>query len=196
MALIIDKIGKEGMKQKPRIKSDFISGHRRTELIIFALSLALVLSIAYTLSTNGLIATFAQNKEGFIPTLSHSDPVTSESWEQAKARTMFLTIAIIAESSLILSLRRLSKPIYESLKEDPNWKIWPFILSIPIVQVVLMYVPGIQYFFLKIGINLGIIQLSPIDWLIVLALGLTPLILLESAKIAYKNRTAKTPQIG
>jgi Ca2+-transporting ATPase len=196
MALIIDKIGKEGMKEKPRVKADFICEHRRTELIIFALSLALVLSLGYALTTDGLITTFAQNKEGFIPTLSHGNPVTSESWEQAKARTMFLTIAIIAESSLILSLRRLSKPIYKSLKEDHNWKIWPFVLSIPIVQVVLMYVPAIQYFFLKIGINLEIIQLLPTDWLIVLVLGLTPIILLESVKIAYYKRSGQTPQIG
>ena len=189
MALIIDKIGKEGMKEKPRFKADFISGHRRTELIIFALSLALVLSIAYALTTNGFITTFTQNKNGFIPNFSYGDPVTPDSWEQAKARTMFLSVAIIAESTLILSLRQLNKPIYKSVKEDSNWKIWPFILSIPIVQVVLMYVPGIQDLFLKIGINLGIIQLLPIDWLIVLALGLTPIILLESVKFAYNKNT-------
>ena len=189
IALIIDKIGKEGMKEKPRIKADFISGHRRTELIMFALSLALVLTVAYALTSDGLLAIFAQNKSGFIPVFIHSDPVTAASWEQAKARTMFLSIAIIAESSLILSLRRLSKPIYKSLKEDPNWKIWPFVLSIPIVQLVLMYVPGIQYLFLKIGINLGIIQLLPIDWLIVLALGLTPILIIESLKIAYYKKT-------
>jgi hypothetical protein len=82
------------------------------------------------------------------------------------------------------------------LKEDHNWKIWPFVLSIPIVQVVLMYVPAIQYFFLKIGINLEIIQLLPTDWLIVLVLGLTPIILLESVKIAYYKRSGQTPQIG
>jgi Ca2+-transporting ATPase len=182
------------MKEKPRIKADFISGHRRTELIIFSLTLALVLSIAYALTTDGLIATFAQNREGFIPSISQADSINAESWEQAKARTMFLSVAIIAESSLILSLRRLSKPIYKSLKEDSNWKIWPFVLAIPIVQLVLMYVPAIQYLFLKIGINLEIIQLLPIDWLIVLALGLTPITLLEVVKITYIKRTTKTQQ--
>jgi P-type Ca2+ transporter type 2C len=189
IALIIDKIGKEGMKEKPRKKDEFISGHRRTELIIFALSLALVLSIAYALTTDGFITTLAQNEDGFIPNLSHGNPINTESWEQAKARTMFLSVAIIAESSLILSLRRLSKPIYKSLKEDANWKIWPFVLSIPIVQVVLMYVPGLQYLLLKIGIDLGIIQLLPVDWIIVLALGFIPIIILESVKIAYEKRT-------
>jgi P-type Ca2+ transporter type 2C len=185
MALILDKIGKEGMKEKPRSKADFISGHRRTELIIFTLALAMVLSVAYVVSTGGFLTVFAQNKEGFIPSLSHGDSLNAESWEQAKARTMFLSVAIIAESFLVLSLRRLSKPIYRSLKEDSNWKIWPFILAIPIVQLVLMYIPAIQYFFVKIGINLQIIQLAPIDWLVVLALALTPIFVLELVKIAY-----------
>jgi Ca2+-transporting ATPase len=120
------------------------------------LCLALVLTVEYVLTSDGFIAVFDQNKGGFVPIFGHNDPVTAASWEQAKARTMFLSIAIIAESSLILSLRRLSKPIYKSLKEDSNWKIWPFVLSIPIVQLVLMYVSGIQNLFLRIGIDLVI----------------------------------------
>ena len=101
---------------------------------------------------------------------------------------MLLSVAIIAQSALILSLRRLNKPIYKSLIEDWNWKIWPLILSIPVFHAVLMYVPQIQYAFSAIGIRFEIIQLAPIDWIIVFALGLAPIALLELAKILMGKR--------
>jgi hypothetical protein len=55
-----------------------------------------------------------------------------------------------------------------------------------------MYVPQIQYAFSVIGIRLAIIQLAPIDWLIVLALGLVPVALLELTKLMIGKREQAT----
>ncbi len=122
-------------------------------------------------------------------------------WEQAEARTALLSIAIVAQSALILSLRRLNKPIYKSLREDKNWKIWPLIISVPIFHLMLMYIPQIDYALSTVGIRFELVQLEPLDWLVVLAMGLFPIALLELTKIIWsrkdkaKMNIAATPKI-
>ena len=191
IALVTDKLSKDVMKEKPRSKEGLIGGKRRTALVVFSLSLALMLTAAYLVALYDILPVFGANMTGHV--LS-SDLLKSSSaliWEQAKARTMLLSVAIIAQSGLILSLRRLNKPIYKSLKQDWNWKIMPLVLSIPVFHAILMYVPQIQYGLAAIGINFEIIQLTAIDWLIVLALGLLPIGLLELTKLVWvrKERT-------
>lgn len=185
LALILDKICSENMKQKPRSSQDFIAGQRRTGLIVFTLALALVLSISYIVAVNGYLPVFDFNKSGITPNFNIVDPMNAVGWAQAKARTMFLSVAIVAESLLVLSLRRFNKPLLRSLREDANRRIWPFVLAIPIAQLVLMYIPAVQSLLAAIGFNLEIIALAPTDWLVVLALGLTPVLMLESVKVLY-----------
>jgi Ca2+-transporting ATPase len=188
IALVTDKLSGDVMKEKPRSHEGFLGGKRRTALIVFSLSLALTLTVAYLLALFDILPVFGANTAGHV--LS-SDLLKSPSaliWEQAKARTMLLSVAIIAQSVLILSLRRLNKPIYKSLKQDWNWKIMPLVLSIPVFHAILMYVPQIQYALAAIGINFEIIPLTFIDWLLVLALGLAPIALLELTKSVMGKR--------
>jgi magnesium-transporting ATPase (P-type) len=153
----------------------------------------MMLFVAYLLSLNGVLPVFDGNKVGLTPNLSQVNPLDSVSWAQAKARTMLQSVALVAECSLILSLRRIKKPIYKSLREDPSWIIWPFILAIPMFHALLMYLPATQLFLLRLGVNFEIIQLTGIDWLIVLALGLTPIALLELFKIWSLKKKLKAP---
>jgi ATPase, P-type (transporting), HAD superfamily, subfamily IC len=191
LALILDKISSDNMRQKPRSSASFITGKRRVALIVFTLSLALVLSISYIIAINGYLPVFDVNKSGYLLNFSTADPTNAVSWAQAKARTMFLSVAIIAESTLVLSLRRFNKPLVKSLTEDANRRIWPIVLAIPITQLMLMYIPALQSLLAAIGFNLEIIALAPLDWLVVLALGLTPILLLESVKAFYNRSNSK-----
>ena len=125
---------------------------------------------------------------GYVLSSDLLESPSSLVWEQGKARTMLLSVAIIAQSVLILSLRRLSKPIHKSLRQDWNWKIWPLMIAVPLFHAVLMYVPQTQYALSAIGIRFEIIQLASIDWLIVLALGLAPVALLELTEIMMDKR--------
>jgi P-type Ca2+ transporter type 2C len=184
------------MKEKPRSKEGLIGGKRRTALVVFSLSLASMLTIAYLLALYDIIPVFGANMTAHV--LSSAVPKSPSAliWEQAKARTMLLSVAIIAQSALILSLRRLNKPIYKSLQQDWNWNIMPLVLSIPVLQTLLMYVPQIQYGLSSIGINFEIIPLTLVDWLIVLTLGLIPVGLLELTKMAWtkmKKSRVETP---
>jgi Ca2+-transporting ATPase len=188
IALVTDKLSLDVMKEKPRSNEGLISGKRSTALIVFTLSLAITLSIAYLLPLNNITPVFEANKVGHVLGLDALESSSALVWEQAKARTMMLSVAIIAQSVLILSLRRLNKPLYKSSRQDWNWRIWPLIVSFPVFHAVLMYVPQIQYAFSTIGIRVEIIPLAPIDWLIVLALGLAPVELLELTKIMIDKR--------
>ncbi len=193
IALVTDKLSSDVMEEKPRTNEGLISGKRRNALIVFALSLSVVLAVAYLLASYDMIPFESNASEYFRSDILGTQ--TSILYEQAEARTMLLSVAIIAQSALILSLRRLSKPLNKSIKEDRNWSIWPLIVSVPIFHALLMYVPQIQKTISAIGINLEIIPLSPIDWLVVLALGLTPIALLELTKIAQIKKETKTKKI-
>ena len=188
IALVTDKLSGDVMKEKPRSNEGLIGGKRRTALIVFALSLALMLTVAYLLALYDVLPVFGANTVGHVLESGLPDSSTALMWEQAKARTMLLSVAIIAQSVLILSLRRLNKPLYKSLKQDWNWKIMPLVLSIPIFHIILMYVPQIQYAFAAIDIRFEIIPLSALDWLIVLALGLVPIALLELTKLVWARK--------
>jgi magnesium-transporting ATPase (P-type) len=188
IALVTDELSLDVMKEKPRSNEGLISGKRSTALIVFTLSLAVMLSIAYLLPLNNITPVFEANKVGHVLGLDSLQSSSALVWEQAKARTMMLSVAIIAQSVLILSLRRLNKPLYKSFRQDWNWRIWPLIIAFPVFHVVLMYVPQIQYAFSAIGLKFQIIPLVPTDWLIVLALGLAPVALLELTKIMMSKR--------
>jgi len=102
---------------------------------------------------------------------------------------MLHSVAFVTECTLIISLRRLNKPIHKILKEDNYWIIWPFILLVPLVHLILMYMPVTQIVLIQaMGINLEVIRLTWIDWIIVLALGWFPILLLESYKIWLRKQ--------
>ncbi|MCD6514552.1 MAG: cation-transporting P-type ATPase [Candidatus Odinarchaeota archaeon] len=186
-ALIIDRLSRDVMKEKPRDTEGIFNIPLRNALMIFSLSLALSMSIAYFATYYGIIPVFDFNKAGYVPRfqVSIDDPVN---WAQAKARTMLHTVAFVAECTLVISLRRLNKPIHKILKEDNYWILWPLIVLVPIAHLILMYMPETQLILIQaMGINLEVVQLTWIDWIIALALGLFPILLLESYKIWLKK---------
>jgi Ca2+-transporting ATPase len=187
IALVTDKLSPDVMKEKPRSNEGLIGGKRRTALIVFSLSLAAMLAIAYILAFTDVAPVFDANIGQFLSS-GLSGSAVELLKEQAEARTVLLSVAIIAQSALILSLRRLNKPMYKSLREDKNWKIWPLVIAVPIFHVMLMYIPQLQAALLAIGLRFEIVQLAPMDWLLVFALALTPVALLELTKIIWSRR--------
>jgi P-type Ca2+ transporter type 2C len=188
IALVTDKLSLDVMKFKPRKNEGLISGNRRNALIVFALSLAAMLTIIYFFAMKDVLPYI--EPPGFahllIPDILES--AASLSYDQARARTMLLTVAIISQSALVLSLRRFSKPLFKSIREDRNWKIWPLIISVPIFHTILIYLPVIQEIFTTIGINFELVPLGAIDWLVVLTFGLTPVGLIELMKLFWIRR--------
>jgi P-type Ca2+ transporter type 2C len=189
LALIVDRLSNDVMKEKPRDAEGIFNKPLIGALILFSASLALVFCIVYFGTFQGVIPVFQGNKTGYIPTFSTNEFTNSLDWAQAKARTMLLTVALIAECLLVFSLRRLNKPITRILREDNNWIIWPFILLVPLAHLVLMYFPAIQVILgLSLGIHIEIVRLTSIDWAIVIILAALPTMSLELFKIWLQKK--------
>ncbi len=187
-ALIIDKISKDVMKEKPR-DTEGITKQQKVAFLLFSISLALMFYVVYFGTLNGIVPFFDENRNGYIPDFSPDGFLNPSNWAQAKARTMLHTVAFIAECASIMSLRRINKPIHRILKEDNYWIVWVLILLVPLAHLILMYIPQIQSMLVLIlNINLDIIHLTWIDWTIAIILGLIPILSLESYKIRMQER--------
>ncbi len=184
LALVTDKLNIDVMKEKPRSHEGLIGGRRKTGLIVFSLSLAVMLAFSYIMAFYDIGPFFDASVGQIVGSNLQINPGTL-AWEQEEARTVLLSIAIVAQSALILSLRRLNKPIYKSIKEDNNWKIWPLVISVPIFHLMLMYLKPLDSALVAIGIQFELVQLGIVDWAMVLIMGLAPVGFLELAKLIW-----------
>jgi len=188
-AIILDTLSKDLMKERPRNSEGIFTKQLKVALLLFSISLAITFYIVYFGTLYGIIPFFELNKMGYRPDFSPRGFLNPIDWAQAKARTMFHTVALITECLLIISLRRMDKSIFTTLRDDNYWSIWPFILAVPLAHIMLMYIPGIQYFLMaSIGMNLEIIRLTSIDWAIAIGIGLVPILLLESYKAWLREK--------
>ncbi|MCD6484584.1 MAG: cation-transporting P-type ATPase [Candidatus Odinarchaeota archaeon] len=184
-AIIIDNLGKDVMKEKPRDSEGIFNKPLTIMLLLYSVTSALTLYFAYFATLYGIIPLFDFNMTGYTPNFRTIENLLNPvSWEQAKARTMLHTVAFISETFLVISLRRLNKPIHRILKEEPFFLSWPLIFSVIAAHTTLMYMPEIQLMLIEtIGINLEVIKLCWIDWTIAIVLGLLPILLIELYKI-------------
>jgi Ca2+-transporting ATPase len=191
LAIIVGHLSRYVMKEKPRDTEGILNKQLGIALFIYAISLAVMFYITYFGTLNGTIPLFAENQSSIVvPGIVPAYPYNPVDWAQAKARTMLFTVLVIAECPLILSLSRMYKP-KEKMPEDKSnrWLLWPFVLLIPIVQIALMYVPALQSFMIKlVGANFEIIPLTAIDWIIAIAIGLVPIMLLELYIVFVRKR--------
>nr|MDO8134184.1 cation-transporting P-type ATPase [Candidatus Njordarchaeum guaymaensis] len=190
MAIVVGHTSKDVMKEKPRDSEGIFNKQVGIALTIFAISLTFMFYIVYYETLNGTIPVFAENITSIIvPGPMPGNPLNPTGWEHAKARTMFHSVLVVAECTLVFSLAQMNKPIHATMK-DKNYRIfWPFVLSIPIAHLLLMYVPLIQRLLVQLlGINFEIVPLTVIDWLIVIAAGLFPVLLLELYKVYVRKR--------
>jgi len=186
LGIVFDRIDKGVMKEKPRDTEAIFNKYLWKALGLFAVSFALVLYFVYFGSYYGIIPLNSENFQGFIPLEWYSDTNRFKpmNWEQAKARTMLHTVIFLVEITLVLSIRRINKPLTKSLKEDNFWFVWLMVLLIPFAHFLLMFNPEYQYLLIQYtGINLEVIRLSFTDLLICFAAAAVPIGLLEAYKI-------------
>lgn len=185
LALITDRLNRDVMKQKPRDTQEIFNRQMVVAMALFSISLALVLYVSYFGTAAGVLPVFQGNMGGYVPNFS---PGVS-SWSEAKARTLLLTVGVIGEILLIISLRRLNKSVFRTLREGNHWTLWPLLLIVPLVYLGLMYLPQTQLFLAhSLGINFEIIRLTGIDWIAALTLGVVPVTLLEAYKMWVRKK--------
>ncbi len=170
------------MEYPPRDDEDIFNRRYIGALVVLALSLAFAAGLIY------LLAFF-----GFIPTTINTLNEVSllADLQQAKARTMFISIIVISESLVVLMLRRLNKPVHRSIKEDWRWVVILLVIIVPILHIFIMYSGWLQdivliffddpYVFMPLGFT---------DWLIVIGAIAIPLTAIEIYKwiVRRKNK--------
>jgi magnesium-transporting ATPase (P-type) len=177
------------MKEKPRNSEEIFNKRVIGALLLFSIFAGLAFYASYFWTLNGVIPVFDQNKLGYIPAFNTGDPTNPLNWAQAKGRTILYATILVAECTLILSLRRINKSIFRTLKEDNHWVIWPFVVLPVLANLLLMYFPFVQTLLTQwLGINLQVIQLTAIDWAIAVILGLVPMAILELYKKWIRGR--------
>jgi Ca2+-transporting ATPase len=187
-ALIVDHLNRDVMREKPKEREGILSKRLLVGMFLFAITLAGAFSLVYLGALSGAIPISPENKMGYL--IQTAGP-GSPTWEQAKARTLLIAVALIAESLLVVSLRRLNKTIPRMLREEPRWPAWGLILFPITVLALLMYLPSIQNTLLeRFGLNFELIRLAPTDWGAVLLLAIVPVALLELYKV-YMRKTGK-----
>ena len=188
LAFISDRLSRDVMSEKPRDGEDIFNRNTTTALVLFIVALAAVLSLVYLLVSSGLLPVFDGNHKGLIPDFGNGN-FNAVDWAQAKARTLLLTVALLSETLLVISLRRLNKSAMKTLENDSYRFVWPFLAFVPVLHLALMYVPGFQEFLNGlVGINLEIIDLTWADWTVALAFAIFPIAVLEAYKFVVRER--------
>jgi len=180
------------MEYPPRNDEEIFNKKYVLALVILALTLALSAGLIYLLSFNEIIPVFDFNKTGAIPIFLGAEDAVSSSpinWAHAKARTMFVTVLVIAESFVVLSLRRLNKSVFLSLKEDWKWLVFVFVIFVPVLHLLLVYIKPLSVLANNLlGFRVEFVPLGILDWLILLFAITIPLASLEIYKMIIRRK--------
>ncbi len=181
-AFIFDSIAEEIMEYPPRNDEEIFNKKYVVALVVLAVTLAFSAGLIYLLAYMGYLPAYPSEFLG-----SRDIQVI----QQAKARSMFVTVLVISESLVVLNLRRLNKSIFKSLKEDWKWLVIILVIVVPIIHVIIMYVTPIQTFIENImGTDFSpqFMPLSGLDWLILIVAISLPLIAIELYKFLIRRK--------
>lgn len=186
LAIIFGNKDKDIMRLKPREHSELLPKNLVVALFLFGISLAASVLFIYFSHDGlflGIFGVNSINQLGFVPEFSSmGDYKQPRDLTQAKARTMLLTVIYIAETTLILSIRRINKNIVDGSKDVNLFII--FMTFIPLViHFILIYIFPIQSALdTLLGVNIDLILLGPMDLLLAFFFGLFPVAVLETYK--------------
>ncbi len=183
VVLIFDSIAEDIMELKPRQHDAIINKRLFGAMTVFFASFSLVLLTAYFGNYFGIIPVTEYNLSGMVPNLN-SSKLSAISYEQAKARTMLITVIYLTESMFILSIRRINQSIIYSLRNSDLFVI-SMVLFGPLLHATVMYT-NFQRAFPAISVE--IIRLSLTDWLLALTLSAIPILMLELYKTIMRKR--------
>ncbi|MHA1224158.1 MAG: cation-translocating P-type ATPase, partial [Candidatus Heimdallarchaeaceae archaeon] len=178
-AFIVDSIAKEIMDFPPRDDEEIFNERYIWALVILAITLTLSAGLIYIVVYLGYLPPYNSGKITLI----------DSTVQQAKARTMFVTVLVITESLVVLSLRRLNKSVVSSLREDWKWIVMLLVAFVPIFHVLLIYIPQLQNLATNIfSFNVEFLPLGFLDWLVVIVAVSLPLLSIELYKYLVRKK--------
>ena len=185
LAIIFDWTSGDIMRRTPLDTAGIFNKQMLIALILMGVTLSLGGYIVYFSAFYNIIPVNSVNMSviNLLPVFSSSELGHVLNWQQAKARTMLHTVLFIAESTLVLSIRRMDMSIIDSsFKSERFWLAWVAVLSLPAVHLIMMYVTPLQQGLFNLGVLFEVIPLDPVDWIICLIFGFLPIVVLEYYK--------------
>ncbi|MHA2361549.1 MAG: cation transporting ATPase C-terminal domain-containing protein, partial [Candidatus Thorarchaeota archaeon] len=113
----------------------------------------------------------------------HSEPgVFWQIDQRVKAAVMLLTVILLVESTMVLSIRRINMPISKGIREPGIGIFVIFLGLIYLAHFLLMYVPFVQATLSPYGLDFFFIPLTLYDWIICIFAALPAIVGMELYK--------------
>ncbi|MFX1605733.1 MAG: cation-translocating P-type ATPase [Promethearchaeota archaeon] len=189
LALVFDRTSPRAMEDKPRDSQALITRNLGKFMALNVILMTIGAAAVYMLTLtgwNGVVEIYPENLTGFYTDFATITDFNS--FIEAKAVVMLLSVILLVESTIVLSIRRINLPIQQSIREPGTW-IFVFLLGlIYLAHYLLMYVPLVQEILSAYGLNFHFMPLSNFDWFIVLLGSLPAIVGVELYKWRFRKR--------
>jgi len=175
LALVFDRTAKDVMHEAPRNTEAIITRRLGAYLLLNSLFILLGVAGVYYLTYSGT-----------LPCSPFLAPFSLEAL--TKARVMVVTVLLIAESLMILSIRRINQSLLHSIRHESFWLVYALIGIVFLMHCGLMYIPAVTSILGSLGLNFDYVPLTVLDWLLALAFALPTIVGMEYAKWVSRKR--------
>jgi Ca2+-transporting ATPase len=184
LALVFDRTSPHAMEDKPRDSQALITRNLGKFMALNVILMTIGAAIIYMMTLTSIVDVVPENLTGYYSTIGEFLVPLN----QAKATTMLLSVILLVESTIVLSIRRINMPITRSIREPGTW-IFVFLLGlIYLAHYLLMYVPLTQVILAPYGLHFYFMPLSSFDWLIVLLGSLPSIVGVELYKWYFRKK--------
>ncbi len=187
LALVFDRTSPRAMEDKPRDSQALITRNLGKFMALNVILMTIGAAAVYMLTLTGwegFVEINPENLTGFYGDFS----ATPLNLIEAKAIVMLLSVILLVESTIVLSIRRINMPIQKSLREPGTWIFVILLGLIYLAHYLLMYVPLAQEILAPYELNFYFMPLTNYDWLIVLLGSLPAIVGVELYKWRFRKR--------
>ena len=182
LALVFDRTSPHAMEDKPRDSQALITRNlgkfMAMNIILMTIGAAVVYMLTLT-GWNGIVEVYPENLTGYYVAAVDAP---------YKATVMLLSVILLVESTIVLSIRRINMPIQKSIRESGTI-IYVILLGlIYLAHYLLMYVPLVQEILARYGLHFYFAPLTSYDWFIVVLASLPSIIGVELYKWRFRSK--------
>jgi Ca2+-transporting ATPase len=175
LALTFDRTAKDVMHEAPRDTEAVIT--RRLGVYLLINSFFILLGVA---------GTYYVTWSALLPGFTFLTPFGSDAL--ARARIMAMTVLLIAESLMVLSIRRINQSLPHAIRHESFWFVYAMIGIVFVMHCGLMYIPAAGSILAGFGLNFEYVPLTALDWLVAIAFALPTILGMECVKWVSRRR--------
>lgn len=175
LALVFDRTAKYVMEEKPRDTESIITKRLGLYLLLNAFLIFL-----------GAASSFYFTVTAVFPGSTFLEPYGPEA--VSKGLTMTVTVLLLAESLMVLSIRRINQSMWRSIRHESYWLFYLLIGLVFLMLAALMYIPEVNIILASLGIDFQFVPLAATDWLIAFLLSTPAILGMEGVKWLCRKR--------